>query len=76
MSEEKKTPKIEIIGEPFRRGRDITVRFNYEDTSKELSFTLGTMPRNDKELENELKRLYEEHRPTEKPNITIKEIDW
>lgn len=72
----KKTPKIEIIGEPFRRGKDITVRFNYEDTSTELSFTLGTMPRNDNELQAMLKELYEEHRPQPKPNITLKEIDW
>lgn len=72
----KETSKIEIHGEPFRRGRDITCRFNYEETSIELSFTLGTMPRNDKELEEELKRLYEENRPRQKPDITVKEIDW
>lgn len=71
-----KTPKIEIIGEPFRHGKDIKVRFNYEETSKELGFTLGTMPHNDAELQATLKELYEEHRPQQKPNITIKEIDW
>ena len=68
--------RIEIVGEPIKRGKDITVRFNYETESKELSFTLGTMPRNDTELQTELKRLYEEHKPQPKPEIAIKEIDW